>query len=583
MSDKRLPIDVIRHSASHVLAQAVISFFPEAKLGIGPAIENGFYYDFDLDTPITDEMLEKIEIKMNEIIKEKQSFKHFDLPKDKAIELMNQKNQPYKVELINDLNLSSYSFYENGPFLDLCKGPHCENTIRIPAIKLLTVSGAYWRGSEKNKMLQRIYGTAFHDKKALKQFIFQQEEAKKRDHRNLGKQLQLFSINDDIGSGLILWHPKGSRVRHIIESYWRDAHFDANYELLYSPHLGKEDLWKTSGHLDCYQENMYTNINIDNQDYYIKPMNCPFHLMVYKSHQHSYRDLPVRYAELGTVYRYERSGVLHGLMRVRGFTQDDAHIICRKDQVESEITDVLNFCVQILKTFGFHDFKTFISTRPEEKAIGDQQDWDMAQSALENAVKSADMDYEIDHGGGAFYGPKIDIKIKDAIGREWQCSTIQFDFNLPEKFDMSYINSEGNKERPYMIHRALLGSIERFFGILIEHYNGKFPTWLAPVQVQILSIVDKFSPQCEELQKALKAHNIRTNIDTSSDKIGAKIRRYIKEKVPYMIIIGENEIKTGVLSVRKLGSNDTIQMTESELICQIQNEVTHKGQLPTKV
>lgn len=570
MGKNTYSLETIRHSAAHILAQAVQKRYPEAKLGIGPAIDDGFYYDFDLPVTLNDDDLQAIEDDMNVIIKEKQPFKQYDLNKEDAIQKLKDANQDYKLELIDDLNLDTYSFYENGPFVDLCRGPHVDNTIQVPVIKLLKVSGAYWRGSEKNKMLQRIYGTAFADKKELKTYLRQLEEAKKRDHRLLGKELKLFSIQESIGAGLVLWHPKGALIRHLIEDLWKKEHFKSDYQLLYSPHVGKSHLWEKSGHLDCYNENMYNSIDVENQDYFIKPMNCPFHIEVYKDDHHSYRELPIRYAELGTVYRYERSGVLHGLMRVRGFTQDDAHIICTKEQVKDEVKSVLAFCVRMLGLFGFKDVKTFISTKPSEKAVGEDNDWAMAEESLTEAVKEAGIDYEIDEGGGAFYGPKIDIKIKDAIGREWQCSTIQFDFNLPERFDMTFVNSNGEKERPIMIHRALLGSLERFFGVLIEHYAGKFPTWLSPVQVKVLSIAEKFSPYVESVSKCLKEAGFRVELDTSSEKIGYKIRQSIKEKVPYMLVIGEKEVESQTVAIRSRDYGDLGTKTINDFIHYLQ-------------
>ncbi|NBV42412.1 threonine--tRNA ligase, partial [bacterium] len=447
----------IRHSASHVLAQAVLAMFPSAKLGIGPAIDEGFYYDFDLPRALTPDDLTELETRMKAIVAENQAFRRFDLARSEAESRLAGADQNYKLEIIRDLDLPDYSFYENGPFVDLCRGPHVSHTGEIGAVKLLRVSGAYWRGSEKNKMLQRIYGTAFATQEELDAYLHRLEEAQKRDHRMLGKALDLFSVQDEIGPGLILWHPKGARVRSIIEDYWRQQHFRHGYELLYSPHIGRGQLWETSGHLSFYNENMFAEMKIDDNDYYVKPMNCPFHIMVFQNKHWSYRDLPIRYAELGTVYRYERSGVLHGLMRVRGFTQDDAHIVCMPDQVESEIANVLNLCFKMLSDFGFETIKVYLSTRPKEKYVGDLDQWGKSEQALRNAIIATGREFEVDEGGGAFYGPKIDVKIEDAIGREWQCSTVQFDFNLPERFDMTYVGSDGQKHRPYMIHRALLG------------------------------------------------------------------------------------------------------------------------------
>ncbi|MAQ64568.1 threonine--tRNA ligase [bacterium] len=555
MSQLTYDLDTLRHSTSHVLAQAVLKLFPTAKLGIGPSISDGFYYDFDLDTPITEEDLKKLELMMTQIIDENQSFSHFSLGKEESLKILQKSNQPYKCELIDDLQLNDYSFYENGPFVDLCKGPHIQSTKEIKAFKLLKVSGAYWKGSEKNKMLQRIYGTAFFNPKDLKIYLHQLEEAKKRDHRKIGKELNLFSIQEEIGGGLILWHPKGSIMRNIIETFWKDEHFKQGYDLIYTPHIGKSELWKTSGHLDFYEENMYDKMSIENQDYYLRPMNCPFHIMIYNSSLHSYRNLPIRYAELGTVYRFERSGVLQGLFRVRGFTQDDAHIICSKDQVNDEINRALTFSLNMLKFFGFSDFELFISTKPSEKFVGNPDQWKLAESSLQKAVEVQKLPYQIDEGGGAFYGPKIDIKIKDAIGRQWQCSTIQFDFNLPERFGMSFINSEGNKEEPFMIHRALLGSLERFFGILIEHYSGWFPTWLSPVQCIVLTINSEVLPYAQSVLASLKQLNIRADLDSSSEKIGYKIRQAITQKIPYLIIIGDKEKENNQITLRHKKDN----------------------------
>jgi threonyl-tRNA synthetase len=562
------PLETIRHSASHVLAQAVLRLFPDAKLGIGPAIEDGFYYDFELPRTLTPIDLLKLEKYIKQIIQEKQPFKQYDLTRAKS-DAHFQDKQPYKSELIRDLNLPDYSFYENGPFIDLCRGPHVSHTGEIGVVKLLRVSGAYWRGSEKNPMLQRIYGTAFHTQEELDTYLKHIEEAQKRDHRVLGKALDLFSIQEEIGGGLILWHPKGARIRHLIETYWKEEHFKTGYELLYTPHVGKANLWETSGHLKFYQENMFSPMEIDEQSYFVRPMNCPFHVLVYQNAQRSYRDLPIRYAELGTVYRFERSGVLHGLMRVRGFTQDDAHIVCTPDQVQQEIFDVMNLALTILRKFGFEKFKVFLSTRPEEKYVGDLDRWAMAESALKDAIEHLGLPYEVDQGGGAFYGPKIDIKIQDAIGREWQCSTVQFDFNLPERFDMTYIDTDGQKKRPFMIHRALFGSLERFFGILIEHYEGKFPLWLAPVQIKLLTVTNQIQDYAKKVEQACKAKGFRVILDDSSEKIGYKIRQSTQEKVPFMCIIGQAEADSGSVSVRSLKDGDVGQVPLEEWLNKI--------------
>ena len=561
----------IRHSASHVLAQAVLALFPDAKLGIGPAIDDGFYYDFDLSRTLTPDDLIALEQKMAAILAEDQVFSTYVLDRAQTEAVIADSEQPYKLEIIRDLDLGDYSFYKNGSFVDLCRGPHVASTRQIGAIKLLRVSGAYWRGSEKNKMLQRIYGTAFHTQSELDAYLIRIEEAGKRDHRLLGKELDLFSIQDDVGPGLILWHPKGARVRSIIEDYWRKSHFRAGYELLYTPHVGKSQLWETSGHLSFYNENMYAKMDVDDQDYYVKPMNCPFHVMIYNNRHWSYRDMPLRFAELGTVYRYERTGVLHGLMRVRGFTQDDAHIVCTPDQVEEEISKVLTLCFATLNDFGFEKVKVFLSTRPKEKYVGDLDRWAASETALRNAIVAAGLPFEVDEGGGAFYGPKIDVKIEDAIGREWQCSTVQFDFNLPERFDMTYVGADGQKHRPYMIHRALLGSIERFFGILIEHYEGKFPTWLAPVQVKLLSVNKEMVEYCKSVASELLAQDIRVVTDSSDEKIGYKIRQGLNERVPYLAVIGKREAEAGTLSVRGR-QGDLGALTVADLISLIRGE-----------
>jgi len=555
------------------LAQAVLQVFPDAKLGIGPAIDDGFYYDFELSRPLTDGDLQDLEHRMQAILKESQVFTMFPLSREEAADFVNKKGQSYKAEIIRDLDGEEFTFYENGQFVDLCRGPHVSHTSDIGAIKLMKVAGAYWRGSEKNKMLQRIYGTAFHTQAELDAYLLQIEEAKKRDHRVLGKALDLFSIQEDVGPGLVLWHPKGAMIRHLIESYWKDAHLRQGYELINTPHMGQAKLWERSGHLGFYNENMFSAIEVEEQPYFVKPMNCPFHILIYQNRPKSYRDLPIRYAELGTVYRYERSGVLHGLMRVRGFTQDDAHIMCTPEQVRGEIERVLNFCISILRRFGFDDFKIYLSTRPTEKYVGEVSLWEDAEASLKESVEAMGLAYEVDEGGGAFYGPKIDIKIKDAIGREWQCSTIQFDFNLPQRFEMEYVGSDGKKHQPVMIHRALFGSIERFFGILIEHYEGKFPLWLAPVQVKILSLNADAAAFGETLKAQFQDAGFRVGTDFSQEKIGHKIREGAEEKVPYLVILGKREIEAGLVSVRKLGGGDLGTMSVSDLVALLQTEM----------
>jgi len=542
--------DTFRHSTSHIMAHAVKQLFPEAKFAIGPAIEEGFYYDFDIDRPFTPEDLAIIEKKMSEIIKLNNPFERKVISRKEALGMFGNLGEIYKVELLEELPDEEISLYEEGGFVDLCRGPHIASTGQVKAFKLLSVAGAYWRGNEKNKMLQRIYGTSFTDKKDLKQYLDFLEEVKKRDHRKLGKDLDLFSSSDDIGAGLIIWHPNGALIRRAIEEFWLNEHYKADYKTLYSPHIAKLNLWKISGHLDFYSENMYSPMEIDGVDYEIKPMNCPFHIHVYGSSLRSYKDLPIRYAELGTVYRYERSGVLHGLLRVRGFTQDDAHIFCMEEQIEDEILNVLDFTLFILKTFGFTDYDVYLSTRPE-KYVGGLENWERSTNALKIALEAKNLAYEIDPGEGVFYGPKIDIKVKDSLNRPWQCSTIQVDFNNPERFDISYRGSDGKEHRPIMVHRALMGSLERFFGVLIEHYAGAFPVWLSPVQVKILTIAERHGDYAKELYKKMRAEGIRTEIDLDNEKIGYKIRNATLMKVPYLVIIGDNEISDMNVTVRK--------------------------------
>jgi threonyl-tRNA synthetase len=540
------------HSTSHLMAHAIQSIYPEAKFGVGPAIEAGFYYDIDINSALTEEDLVKIEKKMMEIASQKNPFKRTELPKKEAIDFFEKKGDNYKVEILSELDESSQtiSIYGEGDFTDLCLGPHVPDAGKIKFIKLLTVSGSYWRGDEHNKRMQRIYGISYPKKKMLDDYLQFLEEAKKRDHRKLGKQLDLFSLHEEAGAGLVYWHPKGARIRNTIETFWRAAHLNNGYELLYSPHMGKSWLWETSGHLGFYKDSMYSSMEIDEQDYYIKPMNCPFHIMIYQSNLRSYRDLPLRWAELGTVYRYEKSGVLHGLLRVRGFTQDDAHIFCTLEQMEAEIIEVVRFSRFMLKSFGFEDLAFYIATKPEG-SVGEQELWDKATESLKKALDKENQKYEIDEGGGAFYGPKIDIKIKDALKREWQLSTIQFDFNLPARFKMTYIGEDGKEHQPFMVHRALLGSIERFMGILIEHYAGAFPTWLAPVQVAVLPVSQNFLDYAQKVSDELKASGIIVECDQRNEKIGYKIRDWETQKVPYMLVVGEKEKEAGTVSVRK--------------------------------
>ncbi len=551
-------LNTYRHSTSHVMAHAVKRLFPEVKLAIGPAIEDGFYYDFDIDRPFTPEDLESIEKEMALIIKKNYPFVKKTISKEDAIKMFKEKGEIYKLELLEEITDPDVTIYEDGDFVDLCRGPHIESTGHIKAFKLLSVAGAYWRGNEKNKMLQRIYGTSFFDKEELKKYLSFLEEVKKRDHRKLGRDLDLFSTNDEIGAGLIIWHPYGALIRRNIEDFWISEHYKSGYSILYSPHIAKLNLWKTSGHTEFYKDNMYSPMEIDGIEYEIKPMNCPFHLHVFKSSIRSYKDLPIRYAELGTVYRYERSGVLHGLLRVRGFTQDDAHIFCREDQIEDEILNVLDFTIFILKTFGFENYDIYLSTRPE-KYVGTNESWERATNALKRALEIKNLLFQEDPGEGVFYGPKIDIKVKDALNRPWQCSTIQVDFNNPERFDINYRGSDGKEHRPIMIHRALMGSLERFFGILIEHYAGAFPLWLSPVQVKVLTIAERHKDFADKVFHFLKDKGIRTELDIENEKIGYKIRNATIMKVPYLIIIGDKEVAEDRITVRKrTGENEEL-------------------------
>ncbi len=556
-----LQLETLRHSTAHVMAAAVCRLYPNVQLDIGPATDDGFYYDFDLTQRLTPEDFPAIEAEIAKIVAEDLPFERIEVSRAEAVKML--ANQKYKRERLNDIpEGEAISFYKCGTFFDLCRGPHLERTGQIRAFKLLSLAGSYYRGKETNPMLQRINGTAFTNDKQLGLYLKQLEEAKLRDHRKLGKELDLFSVHEEVGPGLIHWHPKGARIRSLIEEFWRQEHFRNGYELLYTPHVGKANLWQTSGHLDFYKEGMYAPMEIDKSDYYVKPMNCPFHINIYKSDIRSYRDLPLRWAELGTVYRYEKAGVLHGLLRVRGFTQDDAHIFCTPDQIEDEIKEVLRFSTFIWKTFGFESITAYLSTRPE-KAVGDPARWEQATASLESALKASGLPYEVDEGGGAFYGPKIDLKIKDAIGREWQMSTIQFDFNLPDRFDLSYIGEDGKQHRPYMVHRALFGSIERFFGILVEHYSGAFPAWLAPEQVRVLPLSEDQTAYATELAAQLRQQDIRATVDRKSGKIGAKIRTAQMDKVPYMLVLGAKEIESGLVAVRdRSGAQESMSLTD---------------------
>lgn len=567
--------DVFWHSSAHLMAQAIKRFFPEAKLGIGPSIEDGFYYDIDLDRPITPEDFPAIEAEMAKIVDENLPIERKELSFEEAIEFFKKIHEDLKVELIQDINNRDevLTAYSQGEFTDLCRGPHVPSTGYLGKnFKLLSVAGAYWHGDEKNKMLQRIYATNYPDKKQLKAHLFRIEEAKRRDHRKLGRELDLFSIQDEIGSGLILWHPKGSLIRHIIETYMKEELLRNGYQLVTTPHIAKFQLWEISGHANFYRENMFGTMLVDDVEYQLKPMNCPFHMMIYKSKIHSYRDLPLRFAELGTVYRYERSGVLHGLMRVRGFTQDDAHIFCHPDQLRAEIMRVLDLNAKVLSKFGFDEYEVYLSTRPE-KFVGDVKSWDHATNALREALEEKGMAYEIDPGEGVFYGPKIDIKIKDVLGRRWQCSTIQVDFNLPERFDLNFVDKDGQYYRPIVIHRALLGSIERFFGILIEHYAGNFPLWLAPTQVMVLPIADRHFEFTEKIMDQLRNAGLRVETDKRNEKIGFKIREAEVQKIPYMLIIGDKELESDQVSVRHKGEGDLGSMTIEQIRDRLLEEI----------
>ena len=569
-------LEIIRHSTAHLMAHAVKELYPEAEVTIGPVIENGFFYDFAIENPFTDEDLGKIEMKMHEIAKQDFPISREVWQKKDAVGHFKNINENYKAEIIEDIpDDEDLSIYKQGDWMDLCRGPHVPSTNILNAFKLTKVAGAYWRGDSSNKMLQRIYGTAWADKKSLSNYLEQLKQAEKRDHRRIGKDLDLFSIQEEAGGGLVFWHPNGSKIRQVIEDYWRTKHLEAGYELLYTPHIALDTLWQTSGHTDFYQESMYTPIEDENRLYRLKPMNCPFHILIYKNQLRSYRDLPIRWAELGTVYRHEMTGALHGLMRVRGFTQDDAHIFCTEDQVETEITNILNLTIEILQAFTFDQYEIHLATKPE-KSVGNDRMWTKATQALEQALSSKDLDYVMDEEGGAFYGPKIDIKIKDAIGRLWQCSTIQLDFNLPERFDMQYIGSDGKKHNPVMIHRTLLGSMERFFGVLIEHFEGKFPLWLAPTQITILTISDSQNNYAEKIYEKLKKMGFRVKIDLRNEKIGSKIRDHTLKRVPYFIILGNQEVELNQISVRARKGDDLGKMELDQFIKNLKKELTSK-------
>jgi threonyl-tRNA synthetase len=554
--DEPAGVDLFHHSTAHVMAAAVKQLFPETKVTIGPAIKEGFYYDFDRATPFTPDDLVVIEQRMRELVQQKLPFIRREVGREEARKIFSDSGETYKVEILDSITEGNISLYTLGDFTDLCRGPHVPHSGWIKAFKLLSVAGAYWRGDEHNKMLQRIYGISFDKTSSLEAYLVQVEEAKRRDHRRLGKELDLFSLHEDAGAGLVYWHPKGALIRKLIEDFWRNEHLANGYDLLFTPHIGKANLWETSGHLGFYKDSMYSPMQIDENDYYIKPMNCPFHIKIYKTDIRSYRQLPMRWAELGTVYRYEKSGVLHGLFRVRGFTQDDAHIFCTREQLEAEIQEVIRFVLFVLKTFGFPEYEIYLSTKPKEGSVGTEQSWEEATLALKKALDLTGLPYGVDEGGGAFYGPKIDIKIKDSIGRTWQCSTVQVDFNEPERFDMKYVGEDGQSHQPIMIHRALMGSLERFFGVLIEHYAGAFPVWLAPVQARICTIADRHIEFGQKALAEMKAAGLRVDADFKSEKINSKIRNAQLEKIPYMLVIGDREVETGAAALRlRTGEN----------------------------
>ncbi len=573
-----IDISTLRHSCAHIMASAIQNLYgKEVQFAIGPAIEEGFYYDMECTHTFTAEDFAKIEAEMARLVKKHDDFIRKEISREEALKIF--ADQKYKIEIINDLPADAViSTYQVGDFLDLCKGPHINNTKQIAAggFKLMSVAGAYWRGDEKRPMLQRIYATAFPNKKELKEFIAYKEEMEKRDHRKLGRELNLFSFHEDIGPGLACWQPNGGRLRIALEEFWRDQHKENGYEFVFSPHIGKQILWQTSGHLDFYQDSMYSPMQIDEDKYFVKPMNCPFHVLIYKNNQHSYRDLPCRWAELGTVYRYERAGALHGLPRVRGFTQDDAHIICTPDQVEDEIQEVIRFSLFMLGTFGFKDISAYLSTKPAE-SVGAKSDWDVAEASLRKALDKAGMSYKVDEGGGAFYGPKIDLKVKDSMNREWQLSTIQFDFNLPERFDMAFIDKDGQTKRPYMVHRALFGSIERFFGVLIEHFGGAFPVWLSPYQVCVVPVAPAFYDYADEVNSLLKKAKIRSMADLSDNRMNAKIRTAAAQKIPYILVVGGRDMQAKTASIRVRSGEQSADVPLEKFIAQIQEKIATRS------
>jgi threonyl-tRNA synthetase len=579
LPDSEDGLELLRHSTAHVMAAAVRRLWPDAKLAIGPAIGDGFYYDIDLDHHLSEDDLPRIEAEMARIVEEDSPFRRAEVPADDTLRQAEEADDIYKAELIRDLKqrgAQTVTTYACAGFTDLCRGPHVPSTGSLGAFQLLSVAGAYWRGDESNPMLQRIYGTAFPSQDELDEHLRRLEEAKLRDHRRLGTDLDLFSTSDLVGPGLILWHPRGARVRTAMEDFWRRAHAEHGYDLVYTPHIGRLELWEKSGHTGFYRENMYAPMVVDDQPYQIKPMNCPFHIMVYKSRLRSYREFPIRWAELGTVYRYEKSGVLQGLFRVRGFTQDDAHVFCRLEQLDDEIRNVLDFTLYILRTFGFHQFDVALSTQPD-KFVGEQENWDRSTDALRKALAASELDYALQEGEGAFYGPKIDVNIRDAIGRVHQCSTIQVDFNIPERFDMTYVGADNAEHRPIMIHRALMGSLERFFACLVEHYGGAFPLWLAPVQAAVLPITERHHDYARQVRDRLAAAGLRAELDLRSEKLGAKIREHTTQKVPFLLIVGDREVEGGTVAVRRYKIGDTGALTLDTLIEEMTRQVADRS------
>jgi threonyl-tRNA synthetase len=567
-------LDILRHSTSHVMAQAVQELFPEARVTIGPSIEDGFYYDFDTSRPFTPEDLEKIEVRMQEIVKAKLPFRRVVVSKDEAIHFFKERGENYKVEIIEGVDADEVSLYSQGEFTDLCRGPHIPHSGFIKAFKLTKVAGAYWRGDERNPMLQRIYGTAFPNKEALQEYLHFQEEAKKRDHRRLGKELDLFSIVDEAGAGLVIWHPKGAMLRYLVEEFERTEHLKRGYQMAVGPQILKKELWEKSGHFDNYRDQMYFT-EVDEIQYGLKPMNCLAHMVIYKSKIRSYRDLPLRYFELGTVLRHEKSGVLHGLLRVRQFTQDDAHILCTPEQLNDEILRIINFVRDVMGIFGF-EYSMELSTRPE-KSIGSDEDWERATNALRKALDDINAVYDINEGDGAFYGPKIDIKLKDALSRSWQCATIQCDFTLPERFDLTYVDSDGQRKRPVMIHRVVLGAIERFLGVLIENYTGAFPLWIAPVQAVVMTITDRQHDYARSVVDQMRKEGVRVEEDLRNEKIGFKIREARNQKIPYMVIIGDKEAAAETIAVRKRGEETTKVIALQDFLSTVREEVMNRS------